>query len=678
MDQYIGKLLDNRYEILELIGVGGMARVYKARCHRLNRLVAVKILRDDLAQDAELRRRFHDESQAVAMLSHPNIVAVYDVSRSSDFEYIVMELIDGITLKQYMQKKGNKLNWREALHFITQIVKALGHAHSRGIIHRDIKPHNIMVLRDGSVKVADFGIARVASGGHSTLTQEALGSVHYISPEQARGSHIDARSDLYSAGVVLYEMITGRLPFEGDTPVSVAIQHINSIPLSPREIDPTIPEALEAITMRAMAPNPDNRYPSADAMLADLEEFRKNPNINFDYQNVGFEDEEEEEDLDHTKIRPVPSAVKNAAPRESFDRTGSTPRPQHRRRVEEEPEPEDDDEPRKVNWPIIGAVVAILAFVAALVFIMFSTVFRGSFQPSSGERVPSVTGQIYSEVKENTDLLGEFTLEIVQEQASDKEAGTILEQTPTANSKYDGGSRVIQVVVSSGPGDDVLMPDLSGETLVSANSQLKTLSQENDLNLKIDFTTKTAYDDKVEKDHVISTIPGANETLSKGDTVYLVISLGKETETVPMIDVLGNTLDMATKSLESMGLSVGSTESAYNNDYKEGEVCFQSVAKDTMVEKGTKVNLIISLGPDPNSMPVPDEVTKTVTFTLPDTGSVVNVSVVDQDGNSVWDHQYDTSLQLGFEVDLKGNGQETFTLYVDGNKYSSQVVDFES
>ena len=268
MDQYIGKLLDNRYEILELVGTGGMAKVYKARCHRLNRLVAIKILREDLSQDAEFRRRFHDESQAVAMLSHPNIVAVYDVSRSSELEYIVMELIDGITLKQYMQRKGNKLNWREALHFITQITKALGHAHSRGIIHRDIKPHNIMVLRDGSVKVADFGIARVASGGHSTLTQEALGSVHYISPEQARGSHIDSRSDLYSAGVVLYEMITGRLPFEGDTPVSVAIQHINSIPLSPRELDDSIPEALEAITMKAMAPNPDNRYLSADEMLA--------------------------------------------------------------------------------------------------------------------------------------------------------------------------------------------------------------------------------------------------------------------------------------------------------------------------------------------------------------------------------------------------------------------------
>ena len=266
MDQYIGRMLDDRYEILELIGSGGMANVYKARCHRLNRLVAVKILKSDLADNADFRRRFRDESRAVAQMSHANIVSVYDVSTSGETEYIVMELIDGITLKQYMERRG-RMDWRESLHFISQIMRGLSHAHSRGIIHRDIKPQNIMVLRDGSVKVADFGIACLANASQ-TLTQEALGSVHYISPEQARGDRIDARSDIYSAGVVLYEMLTGRLPFEGDSAVSVAIQHLSSVPLAPRDIDPSIPEPLELICMKAMNSDPDKRYPTADEHLA--------------------------------------------------------------------------------------------------------------------------------------------------------------------------------------------------------------------------------------------------------------------------------------------------------------------------------------------------------------------------------------------------------------------------
>lgn len=284
MDNYIGRMLDNRYEILEMIGSGGMAVVYKARCHRLNRLVAIKILKDELSQDEEFRRRFHAESQAVAMLSHPNIVSVYDVSRSGDVDYIVMELIDGITLKQYMEQKG-VLNWREALHFATQIAKALEHAHSRGIIHRDIKPHNIMLLKDGSVKVADFGIARISSA-QNTLTREALGSVHYISPEQAKGSRVDERSDLYSLGVVLYEMLTGRPPFDGDSPVSVAIQHINAKPVLPSELNPDIPLGLEQITIHAMTAQIENRYESATKLLEDLEEFRKKPNIVFQYSNA--------------------------------------------------------------------------------------------------------------------------------------------------------------------------------------------------------------------------------------------------------------------------------------------------------------------------------------------------------------------------------------------------------
>lgn len=675
MDQYIGKLLDNRYEILELIGVGGMARVYKARCHRLNRLVAIKILRDDLAQDAELRRRFHDESQAVAMLSHPNIVAVYDVSRSSDIEYIVMELIDGITLKQYMQKKGNKLNWREALHFITQIVKALGHAHSRGIIHRDIKPHNIMVLRDGSVKVADFGIARVTSGGHSTLTQEALGSVHYISPEQARGSHIDARSDLYSAGVVLYEMITGRLPFEGDTPVSVAIQHINSIPLSPREIDPTIPEALEAITMKAMAPNPDNRYPSADAMLADLEEFRKNPNINFDYSPSELLPEEE--DLERTQIHMTTSH--GTSGRREMNQSRSERSERRSRRVEDEEDEDEEDERRGPNWPIIGAVAAILVFVAALVFIMFSTVFSGSFQAGETKRVPQVTGLLYSEASEDTDLLGDFTLEIVQEKESDQPAGTIISQDPTANSTVTANTgTVIQVVLSTGKANEVLMPNMLDKDYRDANSDLNTLAKKNNLTLKIDFTSKTEYNDEIEKDHVISTIPAEGEALTDGTTVYLVVSLGKDTQPVDMPGLLGKTEDMARKMLDSVGLDIGSVQHEYSSDYPEGQVCFQSVNEGSKVDQGTQINIIISDGPDPNTQPIPSEVTKTVTFPLPDTGTTVNVEVYDAQGSRLHSGSYDTNLESGFQLDLKGTGKQVYTVYIDGAKSYDQTVDFDS
>ena len=290
MDKYIGKMLDNRYEIIELIGSGGMANVYRAKCHRLNRMVAIKILKADMAENEEIRRRFRDESQAVAQLSHPNIVSIYDVSTSGDTEYIVMELIDGITLKQYMARRG-EMDWRESLHFIIQIMRALEHAHSRGIIHRDIKPQNIMVLRDGSVKVADFGIACLQNNAQ-TMTQDALGSVHYIPPEQARGDRPDARSDIYSSGVVLYEMLTGRLPFEGESAVSVAIQHLSSIPLAPREINPDIPEQLELICMKAMAPDLEHRYQSADAMIADLEAFRKNPEVEMKFDLSDLRPEE--------------------------------------------------------------------------------------------------------------------------------------------------------------------------------------------------------------------------------------------------------------------------------------------------------------------------------------------------------------------------------------------------
>ena len=675
MDQYIGKLLDNRYEIMEQIGMGGMARVFRALDHRLNRQVAVKILREDLAEDAELRRRFHEESQAVAMLSHPNIVAVYDVSRSSDVEYIVMELIDGITLKQYMQKKGNKLNWREALHFITQIVKALGHAHSRGIIHRDIKPHNIMVLRDGSVKVADFGIARVASGGHSTLTQEALGSVHYISPEQARGSHIDARSDLYSAGVVLYEMITGRLPFEGDTPVSVAIQHINSIPLSPREIDPAIPEALEAITMKAMAPDPDNRYLSADDMLADLEEFRKNPNINFDYNVSGFQDDED--DVDKTQVLPTAASISRVGsrvrePERVQNRSRSNPPP--RRREREEDEEEYDDGPRRPNWPIIGAVAAILVFVVALLYIMFSTAFSGSLGAQTQNiRVPSVTGQLFSEAQANTELLNGFTLVQGETVESDQPAGTILQQSPNANDFVSGDNMTITVTVSSGEAEEIKMPNLEGQTLSQALGTLDDLN----LGLEYDYNSRTSYHDTIPKDSVISTYPTEGTVLHEGQQIILEMSLGPAEKTSIVPSLIGRTLEEATADLDAVGLTLNQVQESNTDQQPAGKVFYQSITAGTEVAQGTAIDIFISLGPSGSGSGSGDAVTKTFTLTLPtNLGEDLHVEVVDSQEQTVFSGDYNTNLDTAAEIPVSGSGVQTYTIYINGHSYTQQTVDF--
>lgn len=529
MDQYIGKFLDNRYELLEVIGTGGMAVVYKARCHRLNRLVAVKVLKADLAQDAEFRRRFHDESQAVAMLSHPNIVAVYDVSHSDDLDYIVMELIDGITLKQYMQKKGPALNWREALHFITQIMRALSHAHSRGIIHRDIKPHNIMVLRDGSVKVSDFGIARITSAHQSTLTQEALGSVHYISPEQARGSHIDARSDIYSAGVVLYEMITGRLPFEGESPVAVAIQHINSIPLSPRELDPELPEALEAITMKAMCPDPDQRYLNADEMLADLEEFRKNPNINFDYTTEDLK-------IGGEPTRPVPVGPIT---------TGGEEPPRPRRPKGEEESMDDYNDRGDPIWPIVLAAGAILVFIIGIV--VFLLTFKDLFFPSTPETPspsPSVEASLDPSEEEVTipeeivnaeartaklrlDHLG-IEYDEVEDNSDTVTVGRIIKTIPAAGQSVKKGTK-ITLVKSLGPKVTMVsMTDMTGWTEEKVRRELK--------DMELEFVKEPS--DQPENQVLGWKVEGQAEPnfigeVPEGTKVSLTISAGVETSPSP-------------------------------------------------------------------------------------------------------------------------------------------------
>ena len=305
MDNYVGKRLDGRYELQEVIGVGGMAVVYKAYDNIDDRTVAVKILKDEFLASEEFRRRFKNESKAIAVLSHPNIVKVYDVSYGDKLQYIVMEYVEGITLKEYIEQQG-VISWKETVHFTTQILRALQHAHDKGIVHRDIKPQNIMLLENGTIKVTDFGIARFSRSETRTMTDTAIGSVHYISPEQARGDITDDKSDIYSVGVVMYEMLTGQLPFQSDNSVSVAIMQLQTDPVKPREINSSIPEGLEQITMRAMQKNPKDRYQSAAEMILDLEEFKRNPSIKFDYSY--FVDNEPTKFVDKTAPVTVPMA----------------------------------------------------------------------------------------------------------------------------------------------------------------------------------------------------------------------------------------------------------------------------------------------------------------------------------------------------------------------------------
>ena len=522
MDQMIGRMLDNRYELLELIGSGGMAMVYKAKCHRLNRLVAVKVLKSDFASDADFRRRFYDESQAIAMLSHPNIVSVYDVSRSSP-EYIVMELIDGITLKQYMERRG-RLNWRESLHFITQIMKGLSHAHS-------------------------------------------LGSVHYISPEQAKGNRPDARSDIYSAGVVLYEMLTGRLPFEGDSAVSVAIQHLSSVPLSPREIDPDVPEALEKICMKAMASDIDRRYPTADAMLADLEEFRKNPDVDLDFS---IEDLRRPDTDEPTQYIPAVQAV--------------TPK----REEPQEDEPVDEKKTQKMLLLAGG-----IALAAVIVFALWN-VIMGSFrkEPVQTEfTVPNLLGMTIEEAEADERVKGIFTITEMGSRASSEYAeGQIVEQTPAADNVVRS-NREIQVFVSTGEKTEP-MPSVTGLEWRSAKIIL------DDLGLDLQYNWKDEYSDSITSGCVIRTEPAKGEMLRQGDVLLLYRSKGPEPKPVTVISFLTYEQTTAVEEAETLGLKV--TVKHVYSDALAGTVVEQSIAQDTVVTTGAEIVLTVSDGPDPS------------------------------------------------------------------------------
>ena len=556
-EKYIGKMLDDRYEILECIGEGGMAVVYKAMCHRLNRYVAVKIMRDEMAADEEFRRRFCAESQAVAMLSHPNIVAVYDVSHSDDIEYIVMELIDGITLKQYMDRRG-KLSWKETLHFSKQIAKALSHAHERGIIHRDIKPQNIMLLRDGTIKVGDFGIAALENEIDENNGQ-AIGSIHYIAPEQARGNCPDARSDVYSLGVVMYEMLTGQLPYTGDTLGEIAVKHMNADPVLPHELNPDIPPELETITLKAMAPGLEERYQSAKELLEDLEAITQS--------QTKADEEEETVETEAPGVKPVRSVSELSKEKYKLRRK------------------------RASRVSFLSGTLGLLLLAIWLVSFLWNFWLEDVFSPAERIDLPNFVGTEFQAIENNAELMNTYSFNVVYVIDTENPSGMVLDQSPEPGRSMmvtPGGIQV-ELTVSSGASEYVV-PDVLNMSYTDAVAAIQ--------NAGFVAEIENATSDSVARNNVISSSPAAGESLSSGSTVYLLVSSGAEILYVEVPNLIGSTEDAARAKLESANLSFGGSERV-SSDLAVGTVVGQSLDAFSQVEEHTKVYLQISSGPNP-------------------------------------------------------------------------------
>ena len=556
-DKYIGKILDDRYEIIELIGSGGMANVYKALCHRLNRYDAVKIMRDETAANTELRRRFRAESQAVAMLSHPNIVSVYDVSHNDDVEYIVMELIDGITLKQYLQKKS-VLDPAEVLDFTIQTAKALEHAHSKGIIHRDIKPQNIMLLKDGMIKVADFGIASLENTVEEN-NGETVGSVHYIAPEQARGEAPDARSDIYSLGIVMYEMLTGRLPYVGNSDVEVAVKHMNTDPVTPRDIVPSIPEELERICLKAMNSNIDERYQTASEMLADLEQYKA--------QSLAAHVLEDSEAVLIDSEEP---------PRRRAQRSR-----------------------RSKKIALSSGILAVLLFVIIGFVFLNGYFLKDLFSDPVKVKVDNFVGRYYEDVINDKDYKKIYDFKVTFKVDLEHKYGIILSQDPeSGRSKTvsDKGSKiVVELVCAAETVDDqkrlLKVPDIVNHEREEAISMVQDAG--------FTYSLEQAPSDSITKGYVISTDPVAGAAADEGSEIKIIISTGPETVMTKVPQLKGLSKDAAIAKIESSNLSIGSISTA-ESDLDAGTVIDQNIAAGTQIEEHTKISITVSSGPSGN------------------------------------------------------------------------------
>jgi len=553
-DKYIGTILDDRYEIISVIGEGGMAVVYKALDKRLNRNVAVKIMHEDMMGDEEFRSRFYAEAHAVAMLSNPNIVAVYDVSQSEDIEYIVMELVEGITLRQYMDRRG-ALAWREVLHFSTQVARALAHAHEKGIVHRDIKPQNIMMFRDGTAKVADFGIAALENERFENNGQ-AIGSIHYIAPEQARGESPDARSDLYSLGVVMYEMLTGNKPYQGDTIAEIAVKHINACPVMPHTVVEDIPPELERIALKAMCADISERYQSAREMLGELDGF---------VQAQLKAAEQEDEDYENPAVVPIRSVSEMQKSRFML---------RHRRS-------------RRVSF-LLGFFGCIVLSLALFDF-MWDFWLGEVFSPAERLSLPNFVGGNYQSVVENAELATTYSFDVVYIIDTETESGTILAQNPDPGRSMMITPEGIKVELSVSTGMVFTqVPDVINLDYREAKNRLQQAG------FVVDIENATS--NSVTKDYVISTSPNANEQLSSGSTVYVTVSTGPQISYVKMPNLIGLSEEAAISKLESVGLSYGGSD-RITSDVDMGTVVGQSLNAFSEIEEHSKIYLKISSGP---------------------------------------------------------------------------------
>ena len=622
MDRYIGKKLDGRYEIKEIIGVGGMANVYRAYDSIDDRTVAVKILRDEHMQNDELLRRFRNESKAIAVLSHPNIVKVYDVSFNEDIQYIVMEYIDGITLKEYIEQQ-KVLRWKEAVHFTVQILRALQHTHDKGIVHRDIKPQNIMLLADGTIKVADFGIARFARASQQTVTDKAIGSVHYISPEQAKGDVTDEKSDIYSVGVMLYEMTTGKLPFDAESPVSVALQQIQSQPKRPRSINPDIPDGLEDIIIRAMQKDPARRYQSAAEMLRDIDEFKRDPTVSFEYKYT------EPEEMSIT---------------ENFTKTAKKTKKIKDEQVRSAP-----------VVPVLTGITVAFIIVAILFLIGIMAMVR-PFEEVPDTTAPNLVGMDIEEAKKQ---YSKFNIEVESSAFHDSYDKDVIYYQNVKPGMTVKEKSTIKVKISSGVQSFSLVDYTNFE-----ENQVYAILTDND----IEFTTITEYNDDIPEGYVIKTEPGADTVVDSGTVVIIYVSMGPKTTYATVPNVLGYKLNDAKLMLNSAGIKIGSVTRV--DSTQAGSVILnQSLSAGTQVQRGTTIDLVIAMERDSEANSV------TLDIPLPSDNRSVQLEAF-INGSPAAAETINPYMMSSWTVTLTGEGINTVSIYYDDKLYRAYSVDF--